>query len=740
VSRVPSRPSWSFLAALGAVVLLMAWTLFALGQLRRASQWVTHTDEVRLGVSRLENGLIDAETSQRGYLVTGEPVFVSRYERAKADWSSAFDAVQRLTADNPRQQNRLAVVHKLIGRRFDEMSDTMNARDRGVPSSRLASELLEGERHSEELRGAIGAVLGEEETLERERQRSAAFRERLLFGGLAAASLGLVGLGVSGLVRRREEVRRLLLLQRIEDDQARLRFMTDTLPQLIWAARPDGWVEYVNRPWLDYTGMTPEQSLGSGWRAAMHPADVDRCVEAWNRSMASGDPYQTEVRVRRADGAYRWHLARAFAQRSADGAILRWFGTAKDIDDARRDKELAEAASRMKDEFLATLSHELRTPLHAVLSWASLLKRVGVDATKREHAVDVIERSARAQATLVEDLLDASRIVSGKLWLKVRRVDLPGVLRAAADVVKPAADAKGLEMRIDIEPEVGTMVGDPGRLQQVAWNLLINAVKFTKSGGRIVLSAHRTGSSINIDVSDTGIGIAPEHLPFLFDRFHQADSSTTRTYAGLGLGLAIVRHLVEAHGGTLAARSAGPGLGATFTVTLPIQAAVAPEAAAMESEAGVESGTESATRLRVAHDGAEPGESPLHGVRALVVEDDPDSLELLQTMLQIAGAGVTTAMSAPEALEAASRTTFDVVISDIGMPEMNGYAFMKLFRSRYSSTAPAIALTAYATAADVERARRAGYQRHIAKPTDYRQLVDAVTETIAGLSASGKVS
>jgi signal transduction histidine kinase/ActR/RegA family two-component response regulator len=480
--------------------------------------------------------------------------------------------------------------------------------------------------------------------------------------------------------------------------------------------------------------------MGWGWRAAIHPGDVDRCVEAWNRSMDSGVPYQAEVRVRRADGAYRWHLARAFAQRSADGAILRWFGTATDIDDARRDKELAEAASRMKDEFLATLSHELRTPLHAILSWASLLRRVGGDATKREHAADVIERSARAQTTLVEDLLDASRIVSGKLRLQVQRVDLPSVLRAAADVVKPAADAKGLEMRIDIAPEVGTMVGDPGRLQQVAWNLLINAVKFTKSGGRIVLRARPAGSSIAIEVSDTGIGITQEHLPFLFERFHQVDSSTTRTYAGLGLGLAIVRHLVEAHGGTVAARSAGPGLGATFTVTLPIHAAVAPEAAAMESEAKVESGTQSATRLREAHERAQPGVSPLHGVRALVVEDDPDSLELLQTMLQLAGAGVTTAMSAPEALEAASGATFDVVISDIGMPEMNGYAFMKLFRSRYSSTVPAIALTAYATGADVERARRAGYQRHIAKPTDYGQLVDAVTETIAGLSAIGKVN
>ena len=319
--RLPSKPGWGFLAAVGALVLVLACTLFAFTRLRSASQWVTHTDEVRLGITRLGTLLIDAETSERGYLVSNDPSFLTRYERAKAGWPAAFAAVQRLTADDPRQQSRLAVVHEQIGRRFDEMADTLSARAQGYPTSRLGSRLLEGERQSEALRGTIAQILGEEENFDRERQRETLLRARFLLGLLLAEGLGLMALGASGFVHRRDEVRRLELLDRIEDDQERLRFMTDTLPQLIWTARPDGWVEYFNRCWFEYTGMTPEQSLGWGWRVSLHPDDVDPSLGAWTKSVATGDPYQAEWRLRRADGAYRWHIARAFPQRSSDGTI-----------------------------------------------------------------------------------------------------------------------------------------------------------------------------------------------------------------------------------------------------------------------------------------------------------------------------------------------------------------------------------------------------------------------------------
>ena len=480
--------------------------------------------------------------------------------------------------------------------------------------------------------------------------------------------------------------------------------------------------------WSAYTGATQDEP--PYWAAAVHPEDRERCVAAWGNSVETGEPFQAEARLRRSDGSYRWHIMRAYPQRAPGGHVLRWFGTGTDIDDQKRDKEIAEAAARVKDEFLATLSHELRTPLNAILGWATLLRR-GLDAAKQDRAIDVIERNARAQARLVDDLLDVSRIVSGKLRLSMNRVDMSVVIQAAVDVARPAADAKCLELHVDLAPEVGAVAGDPGRLQQVVWNLLSNAVKFTPSRGRITVVAKRVDSTLVVEVSDTGVGIPRDHLPYVFERFRQVDSSSTRAHGGLGLGLAIVRHLVEAHGGSVSAHSDGPGLGARFTVKLPIRAVVvAPRGA--EEAAPDGRGVDEVQAVSPAPDAAA---CALKGVRALVVEDDPDSLDLLRTVLQRAGASVTATPSAWEALEASAHAAFDVVVSDIGMPEMNGYAFIKLLRAQSPSPIPAIALTAYANDSEADQARRAGYERHIAKPADYRQVVDSVRDVVASANA-----
>ncbi len=391
---------------------------------------------------------------------------------------------------------------------------------------------------------------------------------------------------------------------------------------------------------------------------------------------------------------------------------------------ARRD---AEAANRLKDEFLATMSHELRTPLNAILGWASLLRRGARDAEGLERGLATIERNALAQARLIEDVLDVSRIISGKLRLDVRRVDLIAIANAAADVVRPAAAARRVRLSVEPGPEPTVdLVGDADRLQQVVWNLLSNAVKFTPSDGAVSLHIERRGSAVRLIVSDTGAGIAPEHLPFIFERFRQVDSSTTRKYGGLGLGLAIVRHLVELHGGSVSASSAGVGHGAMFTVDLPVRPLHSePPETTMGHTAQPSAELSSALTL-------------LLGVKILVIDDDEDSRLLLQTALEGAGAWVRLADSAANAFSFLEQQRVDIVISDIGMPEEDGISLIRRLRAvPVLQHLPAVALTAYARGEDVTRALEAGFQRHVSKPANIVELARTVAELVEypGLNA-----
>jgi PAS domain S-box-containing protein len=387
------------------------------------------------------------------------------------------------------------------------------------------------------------------------------------------------------------------------------------------------------------------------------------------------------------------------------------------LENAQRARAEAEAASRAKDAFLATVSHELRTPLSPILAWSTMLRQGALDASKTERALETIERCARNQAQLVEDLLDVSRIVAGKLHLAVRPVDLGPVVRAALDVVRPAAEAKEILLQVVLDPDGGQVSGDPERLQQVVWNLLSNAVKFTPRGGRVRVVLERVGSHLEIAVSDSGQGIAPDFLPFVFERFRQADGTTTRAHAGLGLGLAIVRHIVELHGGSVHAESPGDDGGAAFTVKLPL---LPPARSAGEGE------RLHPIALRETDDLRRPS---LEGLRILVVDDDPDSNEVVRMLLSSCQAEIEVAGSVAQAIDALRRFDAHLLVSDIGMPVQDGYALIRKVResdAQRSRPLPAIALTAYGSIDDRVRLFSAGFQAHLTKPVDPAELLALV--------------
>ena len=386
--------------------------------------------------------------------------------------------------------------------------------------------------------------------------------------------------------------------------------------------------------------------------------------------------------------------------------------------DARRH---AEEADRLKDEFLATLSHELRTPLTSILGWASMIRNGEVEGANAMRALETIERNARSQARLIDDLLDVSRIITGNLRLDLNPLNLTTIIEAAVDALRPTADVKDIQLRMEYISADCLVKGDPNRLRQGIWNLLSNAIKFTQRGGNVNLSLYCVDETARLTVSDTGEGISESFLPYVFDRFRQAEASISRRQGGLGLGLAVVRHLVELHGGTIEAESEGLGKGSTFTVDLPLAQERRDPARAEERRREIERRHSRSDRVR------------LDGLHILLVEDDDDSRKLLGTMLKRYGAKVTSTKSAAEAIDVFSQELPDVLISDIGMPEQDGYELIRKVRNLpvdRGRTIPAIALTGYASRKDRERALTSGYDRHMAKPIEQAEIIAAIASLV----------
>ena len=690
----------------------------------------------------------------------------------------------------------------------------------------------------------------------------------------------------------------------LRESEKRFRHLADNAPVMIWVTEADGNCTYLSQSWYDFTGQTPETSLGFGWINATHPDDQQRARDTFLATNEKRGVFRIEYRLRRKDGSYAWAIVSAQPRKSETGDFLGYVGSVFDITERKKNEEIllerarlatlsgdignvlvqpdnlpnllhrcteslvkhldaafvriwtlddreqtlilsasagiythldgfhsripvgkfkigliaetrqplltndvahdpridpqwaqreglrafagyplivekrlvgvmgifsklpittltlealepiskgiangierkqveeerrqllhreqdarqtAENANRLKDEFLATLSHELRTPLNAILGWSQVLQNHQLDESERVKALSTIQRNVRSQSQLIDDILDVSRIITGKLRLDVRAVDLAGVISAAVDTARPAAEAKTIRLQTLLDPQAGPISGDPDRLQQVVWNLLSNAIKFTPKNGRVQVRLERVNSHVEIVVSDTGKGIEPDFLPHVFERFRQSDGSMTRRHGGLGLGLAIVRQIIELHGGTVAVESAGENKGATFTINLPLMPLRREPAGGFPREHPAAQSVESLT-----------GFSPeLQDVRVLIVEDEADSRELLAYMLVSSGAEVAAAGSAGEALENLRREKFDVVISDLGMPEEDGFALIGKIRElppEQGGAVPAIALTAYARAEDRVKALRSGFQMHIAKPVEPAELL-AVVANLAG--------
>jgi PAS domain S-box-containing protein len=496
--------------------------------------------------------------------------------------------------------------------------------------------------------------------------------------------------------------------------------LANTIPQLAWTNRPDGTYEYFNRGWYTYTGLTEEQSLRPDvWERAVHPQDIKRMMEPWAHSLTTGNSYEIECRLRCGDGTYCWFLARANTDRDGDGHIIEWFGTCTDIDKTKRNEEnlrqteaALREADRRKDVFLATLSHELRNPLAPIRNAAKVLESDALTTAELERSRLIIGRQVRHMASLLDDLLDLSRITRGVFALKKEYVNLQGLLAEAVETARPVIDAKRHTLKLEWPEQPIEVEADPVRVVQIVANLLTNAAKYTDSEGHITLGARTDGGDVVIFVRDTGVGLAPEMLAQVFEMFSQVDANHERSEGGLGIGLALVKGLVDLHGGRVEARSAGLERGSEFVVVLPrLRVATGTFQQLLAERAAV-------SDMRATR-------------RVLVADDNQDGAESLAMLLEMSGHEVFTAHTGSDALQLAAKHRPHIAILDIGMPGMSGYdVAQQIRREAWGGHMTLIAMTGWGQEDDKRRAHRAGFDHHVTKPVDPATLDELLAPPI----------
>lgn len=504
-----------------------------------------------------------------------------------------------------------------------------------------------------------------------------------------------------------DQTKREQLAEMLRESEARFRNMADHSPVMVWVTEADGACTYLSKSWYEFTGQTPETGLGFGWISALHPDDREGVKSAFLNANARGEGFRLEYRLRRADGVYRWAIDAAVPRAVVDGTALGYIGSVIDISERREAEESLRDADRRKDEFLALLAHELRNPLAAIRNAGRLLLRTDTDINTHRAAANILNRQAEHMVRQVDDLLDVSRISREMIELRMERVDLAELLDQAVEANQPDCAAAGIELTITRPANPLCVQGDPTRLAQVVGNLLNNACKFTYKGGRIWLSVEREGAEAVIRVRDTGIGIAAADLERIFDMFAQADRARERTSSGLGLGLSLVKSLVELHGGTVKASSPGAGQGAEFIVRLR---SIASEPFQRGSDVAPSESVEPSRR------------------RILVVDDNRDAAESLAILLQSMGNEVETAHDGREAISKTTSFQPDVILLDIGMPGMNGYETARHLREQGGNRATLVALTGWSQDEDRRRSKEAGFDAHLVKPVDIAILAKLIAD------------
>ncbi|BCL33635.1 response regulator [Nostoc sp. MS1] len=523
----------------------------------------------------------------------------------------------------------------------------------------------------------------------------------------------------------------------LRQSEERFRSLSTSSPIGIFEINTEGRCNYTNPRYQAICGLDATESIEQSWLDSVHPEDKERAIASWSTYIYQGGDYCDEFRFQTVDGSLRWVQVRSSPMLSGNGELLGYVGTLEDITERKQSEEIraqvireqtarqeAEAANRMKDEFLAVLSHELRTPLTSMLGWSKILRSKKLDEKATAKALEAIERNANSQVQLIEDILDVSRIIRGQLRLNLCPVTLVNVVEAALEAVRPLAEAKNIKIHTLLDYSLTHVNGDATRLQQIVWNLLTNAIKFTPKDGEVDVKLEgvydeSTGdlTHAQIQIIDTGVGIEPEFLPKVFERFRQADSTTTRSHNGLGLGLAIVRHLVELHKGTILAESPGVGQGATFTVRLPL----------------IQENRKSQLLPTDNFPADDDKSAPLVGLKVLIVDDETDSRNFLAFLFEEYGAIASTTASVEAALAVIGQLKPHILISDIGMAEQDGYTLIRKLRSlspEEGSEIPAIALTAYSREEDRQQVLEAGFQHHLTKPVDPSKLISVVASML----------
>lgn len=726
--RSPRNRLFLFGYALTLIVLVgdVLLTYLNISTLIEDLKIIQHTDAVQAELNDTVKALLNSETAQRGYILTAEEAYLEPYRTAVPKLSRSLERLDELYRNAPALTGEISKLKNLVAAKLADFDRTIAQRRNLKPGETITlADLDSGQKLMEELRAAVSK-------LEIEQRNEFAFRSNQVARGVnattttfaLASSLVLLLLIAVTYFRRKFERRRL-------ENENKFRSLADSAPVMVWMADTNGQSSWFNKGWLDFSGRKMEVEIAD-WTGRVHVSDAGTLFELRNAAFSARTPFTVEYRLCRSDGVYRWVFDTGTPVFGSDSKFEGFVGSCVDIHELKESEEQrkdlfekertarneADRANRLKDEFLATLSHELRTPLNAILGYAQLLKRGSIPEAKRIDILEIIERNSRSQAQIIDDLLEMSRIISGRLRLDRKDVDLNQVVLAALESVGPSAEGRQITITKKFENELSMVWGDPMRLQQVVWNLLTNAIKFSPKGGSVSVVLHIRDTHVELIVTDSGIGITPDFLPYVFDRFKQADSSTTRRHGGLGLGLAIVKQIVDLHGGSVAAHSDGPNLGSVFTVTIPL--------------------SDGQCRILGA---AETVKSPnadfvvdsdrLNGRKILVVDDETDSRDVVRQMLELSGATVLTADSARAGFDLLRSERPDVLLSDIGMPQEDGYQFISRIRALTESeggSTPAVALTAFARDEDKKRALTCGYQVHLAKPVEPSRLVFVVGE------------